>query len=220
MININILYSKEIDKERVLYTVGRWDFYKQYYNTEWIKLPANVDKEKISNYSEVDILKNVEEEYPNNLEKIYRKAEQEILSSWEEVSKKIENVSDQTGIKFPNELDIQLTCYGMGGSYHLPNKIILLAIKLNLIATIVHELIHLVIEGWIQEYKVDQPKKERIVDLFMSKYFGDMFPERVIPEFSQKVYQKIDYKKIDEIFENFAPNMEAVIREVSQIYAV
>lgn len=215
MIKINILYSKEEDVARVLYTVGRWDFYKQYYNTEWIKLPANIDKEKMGSYSEAEIIDGVENEYLDNSDKIYKKVEQEILSGWDVVSDKIEKVSEETGIKFPNELDIQLTCYGMGGSYHLPNKIILLAIKFNLIATTVHELIHLTIEGWIQEYKIGQPQKERIVDLFMSKYFGDTFPDRVIPKFSQQVYQKIDYQKIDEIFEKFAPDMDAVIRNVS-----
>jgi hypothetical protein len=217
MPNINVSYSKGEDIARVLYTIGRWDFYKQYYNTEWIKLPVNISKEKIGSYLEAEIIDSVENEYLDNSDKIYKKVEQEIFSGWNIVSDKIEKVSEETGIKFPNELDIQLTCYGMGGSYHLPNKIILLAVKFNLIATIVHELIHLSLEGWIQEYKIGQPQKERVVDLFMSKYFGDMFPERVVPKFSQQVYQKIDYQKIDDIFDKFAPDMETVVREVSKL---
>jgi hypothetical protein len=51
----------------------------------------------------------------------------------------------------------------------------------------------------------------------MSKYFGDMFPERAVPKFSQQVYQKIDYQKIDEVFEKFAPDMGVVIREVGKL---
>lgn len=118
---------------------------------------------------------------------------------------------------FPNELKIQLTCYGMGGGYWLPNEITLMATKFNLPTTIVHELIHLIIEGWIYEYNIDQPKKERIVDLFMSKYFGDLFPDRLIPKWSQQIYQKINYQDIDEVFYRFEPDMEKVIREVSKI---
>ena len=98
MIKINILYSKEEDVARVLYTVGRWDFYKQYYNTEWIKLPVNIDKEKMGSYSEAEIIDGVENEYLDNSNKIYKKVEREILSGWDVVSDKIEKVSEETGI--------------------------------------------------------------------------------------------------------------------------
>lgn len=217
MINTKFFYSKDLDRERVLDAISRWNYFKQYYNVDWIKLPIKLDKERISDYSETEIADSIEEEYPNNLNKIYEKVKREILSDWEKVSQKIESVSQETNVKFPSELEIYLTCYGMGGSYYLPNKITLLAIKFNLVETIVHELIHLAIEDKIQKFKVDQPQKERIVDLFMSKYFGDIFPNRLIPAFSQQVYQKIDYKKIDEIFEKFEPDMEAVIEKVSEI---
>lgn len=72
------------------------------------------------------------------------------------------------------------------------------------------------IEEWIQKHKVGQAQKERIVDLFMSKYFSVLFPDRLIPKWSQQVYQKIAYQEIDEIFEKFAPNMETVIKKVSK----
>ena len=171
----------------------------------------------MGSYSEAKIIDSIENEYLDNSNKIYKRVEQEILSGWDIVSEKIEKVSNKMGVIFPDELEIQLTCYGMGGSYHLPNKIILLAIKFNLIATIVHETIHLVIEDSIQKYNIGQAQKERMVDLFMSKYFGDMFPDRVTPEFSQQVYQKIEYSKIDEIFDKYEPDMEVVIREVSKL---
>ena len=216
MIKLDFTYSKKEDVERILYTIGKWDFYQQHYNISWIKLPEKIDKTKIREYSKNEILDIVEEEYSTNSINIYKKVEQEILDNWPKVSEKIESVSKETNIVFPSELKIQLTCYGMGGSYWLPNKIVLLATKLSPTATIVHELIHLVVEEWIQKYAIGQAQKERIVDLFMSKYFGDLFPERLIPKWSQSVYQKISYQEIDKIFEKFEPDMETVIKMVNE----
>lgn len=217
MIKLNFIYGEKEDVERILYTISKWDFYQQYYGVSWIKLPAKLDKTKIKEYSGDEITNAVKEEYLNNSTKIYKKVEQEILDNWQKVSEKIEKVYKETNLNFPNELEIQLTCYGMGGSYRLPKKVILLATKFHPLATIVHELIHLIIENWIQKYKINQAQKERIVDLFMSRYFGDLFPDRLIPKWSQQVYQKIAYQEIDEIFEKFEPNVETVIEKVSKI---
>jgi hypothetical protein len=78
----------------------------------------------------------------------------------------------------------------------------------------------LTIEDWVKKYTVGQAQKERIVDLFMSKYFGDLFPDRLIPKWSQQIYQRIAYQEIDEIFEKFEPNMETVIEKVSEIKSI
>jgi hypothetical protein len=217
MIKLDFIYGEKEDFERILYTISKWDFYQQHYDVSWIKLPVKLDKTKIKEYSKNEILDGVKEEYFNNSTKIYKKVEQEILDNWQKVSEKIEKVSTKTNLNFSSELEIQLTCYGIGGSYWLPKKIILLATKFYPTASIVHELIHLTIEGWIQKYTVGQAQKERIIDLFMSKYFGDLFPDRLIPKWSQQVYQKIAYQEIDEIFEKFEPNMETVIEKVSKI---
>ena len=216
MIKLNFVYSEKEDVERILYTISRWSFYQQYYNIDWIKLPEKLNKTKIKEYSECEIMDSVKDEYLNKSIEIYNQVEKEILDGWQKVSEKIEEVFIKIRIKFPRELEIQLTCYGIGGSYRLPNKIVLGAKKPHPLATIVHELIHLTIEDLIQKNKVDQPEKERIVDLFMSKYFSALFPERVLPKWSQQVYQKIDCKEIDKIFEKFEPDMLTVIEKVSE----
>jgi hypothetical protein len=199
MIKLDFTYGEKKDVDRILYTISKWDFYQQYYDINRIKFPAKLDRTKIKEYSKDEIADCVREEYLNNSIKIYEKVEQEISDSWQKVSEKIEEVYTETNLNFPGELGIQLTCYGMGGSYWLPNKIILLATKFNPLSTIVHELIHLTIEDWVQKNKVGQAQKERIVDLFLSKYFNDLFPDRLIPKWSQSVYQKIAYQEIDEI---------------------
>lgn len=217
MIKLDFIYSEKEDVDRILYTISKWGFYQQNYDVNQIRLPAKLDRAKIKECLKDEIMDGVRKEYLNNSTKIYKKVEQEILDNWQKVSEKIEEVSVETGINFPGELKIQLTCYGIGGGWWLPNKIILVATRFYPLATIVHELIHLTIEDWIQKYKVGQAQKERIVDLFMSKYFGDLFPDRLIPKWSQQVYQKIAYQEIDEIFEKFEPNMETVIEKVSKI---
>jgi hypothetical protein len=220
MIKLDFIYGEKEDVERILYTISKWDFYEQYYDVSWIQLPKKLNKLKIKEYSKDEIIDFVKEEYLNNSTKIYKKVEQEILSNWQKISEKIEKISIETNLNFPSELEIQLTRYGMGGTYWLPKKIILLATKFYPITTIVHELIHLAIEDWIQKYTVGQAQKERIVDLFMSYYFGDLFPDRQIPKWSQLVYQKIAYQEIDEIFKKYEPDMETVIKKVSEIESI
>ena len=61
-----------------------------------------------------------------------------------------------------------LTKYGMGGSYSLPNQIILNINSKSKINTILHEITHLTIEAYIQKYKIQQNQKERIVDLILT----------------------------------------------------
>lgn len=122
MIKLDFIYGEKEDVERILYTISKWNFYQQYYDVSWIKLPAKLDKTKIKEYSKDEIIDSVKGEYLNNLTKIYKKVEQEILDNWQKVSEKIENVSTETNLNFPRELEIQLTCYGMGGSYWLPKK--------------------------------------------------------------------------------------------------
>lgn len=43
MIKLNFIYSEEKDIERVFYIINKWDFYQQYYNFDWIKLPIKLD---------------------------------------------------------------------------------------------------------------------------------------------------------------------------------
>ena len=92
MIKLDFIYSKKEDVERILYTISKWDFYQQYYNVSWIKLPAKLDKTKIKGYSNDEIMDSVKEEYLNN-STIYRKVEQEILDNWQKISLNIKNIS-------------------------------------------------------------------------------------------------------------------------------
>ena len=216
MVKINFVYDTNYQTQELKSIIADWDWYiENNYGTDWLSLPKKIDRTKIKNYSEEEIAKMVEDEYDESL---YKKPEQYISENWQNISEKMRGVFDDNGIKFPNELCIYLTAYGTGGSYHFPNEIAINITKkfdLGLLITIVHEVIHLTIQEYIEKYNVNQQQKERIVDLFMSKYFSDIFPSQ--KDKTQPVYSKIDISKIDNIFEKYQPNMETVVKKVGEI---
>lgn len=216
MIKINFIHNSNYQFQELESVISDWDWYiKNNYGTDWLSLPKGIDRLKIKEYSKGELRKEVEGEYDENL---YEKPKQSILENWQKISEKMEAVFGGKGIKFPNELDIYLTIYGTGGSYHLPNEIAINITKkfdIGLLITIVHEVIHLTIQEYIEKYGVNQQQKERIVDLFMSTYFSDIFPSQ--KNKTQPVYSKIDISKIDDIFEKNQPDMELVVKKVSEI---
>lgn len=81
--------------------------------------------------------------------------------------KDLDCFTQSLGLRLPNEVDVVLTKYGTGGSYELPNKIIL-----NITSdyndpciTFVHELVHLLVEEPIvKKYNLSHWQKEGLVD--------------------------------------------------------
>jgi hypothetical protein len=105
---------------------------------------------------------------------------------------------------------VSITQYGNGGSYGTPDKIQLNfnQITRNVSFTIAHETVHLTIEHLIREYKIDHWTKERIVDLIINK----LFPENQRLQRNPK-----NAEQISEIFEREFPNVEKVIKDISEI---
>jgi len=106
------------------------------------------------------------------------------------------------GFFIPNNYVINLTLYGPGGSYGTNSMLI----KVNRedtwstssdngkpLAIILHESVHIGIEQLIiQRYNISQVVKERIVDNFMIRQFGNIFPGYRL--------QNWEYSSIDVIF--------------------
>jgi hypothetical protein len=143
-------------------------------------------------------------------EEVYKKNETFLVNNWGKILKEIKNSFSKSSILAQDEYIIYFTKYGTGGSYNLPNTVI---INLNrrwevgMLKTIIHEIIHLAIEKDILEYKIEQWQKERIVDLFFIKNFS----RRV---YIQNVYNSINTEKINQIFDDNFPDIEAVIRQI------
>jgi hypothetical protein len=117
----------------------------------------------------------------------------------------------KSSVSVQGEYIVYLTKYGSGGSYELPNIIninLLHERSKRLLRSVIHEIIHLAIEKYIDEYKVEQWKKERIVDLFFVRYF----PRRV---FVRDSYIAMDTQKVDQIFDDNFPNIEDIVKNAA-----
>ncbi|MFC1700789.1 hypothetical protein ACFLZ0_01485, partial [Patescibacteria group bacterium] len=103
--------------------------------------------------------------------------------------------------------DLILTKYGTGGSYNLPNRIILNFNKKtpnDIIRIIIHEIIHLLIQPLIEKFEIEHWPKERIVDLMLSK---------IMPELTKMQKLSQNTEKIDKLFNKFFPDIEKIIKE-------
>jgi hypothetical protein len=210
MSKLNIIYSKEFDTQRVVNTIKKIKWYvENNYNYKNFSFPKSLDKEKLDEYSEQEITDAVIVEYA---EDSYKENEKILLDNWGKISKDIKSSFLKSGLLIQDEYKIYLTKYGTGGSYDLPNTVIInTTFKMNLLKNMIHEIIHLAIEKDINEYKIGQAQKERIVDLFFIKNF----PRMVI---TQNVYSSIDTEQIDQTFDGKYPNILEVIKRISEIH--
>ncbi len=205
---LSIIYSREFDTQRVLNTIGKLEWYIEHKYDQQLSFPKTLDKEKLKGYSEDDIRLAVDREYS---EEKYSQNEDFLLSYWKKVSREIASAFSLSGLVCPNQYRIFFTKYGTGGSYDMPDTVIVNLNKvsgISMVKTVVHEIIHLGIEKYIDEYAIDQPTKERIVDLFFVKNFPRM-------AILQNVYMLMDTSSIDQAFDDAYPDMKAVMAGLS-----
>jgi len=203
---LKIFYGLDLDVNVVKDTISQLDwFILNKYNYKNFSYPKSLDKEKLRNYSENEIKKSVTSEFSDCL---YKDNEKFLLDNWGSVSKEIQTALLKSSIEPLEEYIIYLTRYGTGGSYSLPNTIIVninFYSNVGLLRTIIHEIIHLSIQKYIDQYKVGQWQKERLVDLFFIKNFPKRINMQNMP---------INTEKIDDIFDKNYPNMEEVIKKI------
>ncbi len=132
-----------------------------------------------------------------------------IEKKWLEIEKDFfEKLKRIFNNEFSKSFEVYFTKYGTGGSYFLPNKIIMnISDEYRTSAdykTISHEIIHLSLEPLIQKYKIEHWQKERTVDLIASK---------IIPNYNlQKI--PVDIHSVDESFNKFFPDIEEIIKNL------
>ena len=108
---------------------------------------------------------------------------------------------------------IRLTNYGVGGSYNLPSLVVLNINMKMLVKTVVHEIIHLMIQDLIDKYEIKQWEKERVVDnILNSKEFDFLKYDEW-----QSGYQGAE-KYIDELFDElFFDNPEEFFLKIESV---
>lgn len=205
-ISLNILYSVDFEIERVSETLKRFEWYKTHGYS--VKLPKVFNPSDYEKISREDIVTAVRDEYS---EQKYLDSKEYLDHNWDKVSSRLINGAGILTHSLQGQYNVYFTRYGVGGSYRLPNEIVVniqSKFEFGLLRTIVHEIVHLLIGDAISRYKVEHWAKERIVDLLI---------DRIIPEMSKVQTVPIDTQVVDKIFKDNYPNMDLVMKSVSEI---
>ena len=199
-------YSLNYEKENIEYSIGKSDWFIENGYSKRIKLPENIKLEDVDKNKPIDYLfENAEKEY--NQEN-YSKVEDIVTEQWLEFSPKLEQYFEETSLVPEDLYLIQLTRYGVGGSYNLPNKVIVNfqgKFGTRVLKTIIHEIVHLSIQQFIDKYNIEHWEKEWVVDLILSK---------IVPEINKIRDLSIDTKTIDESFNKNYPDIEKIIKNL------
>lgn len=207
-IKIDFDHSPALETERVSYAIKKIDWFKKNgYTLDFPKKLEELEADKLKALTEEEIKESVLEEYK---EKEYLEKINKARIEWLNISEGLLNKLRELELEPEPSYKIILSKYGGGGSYNLPNEITINFKNRGekFIQTVVHEIIHLLIEPWIQKYKTGHWEKERVVDLISLKMEQGLGCE-------QRLSENVDTKKIDEIFEKFFPNIEEIIKNIS-----
>lgn len=201
-------YSENLEISRLLYTLNRLEWYlNNGYSLDYISFPEGlvvsntargVDEEKVALLVKKEYNSNKYKEAAESLDNLYRNYKQ-ILGIF------INKIS----LGILPEIEVVLSRYGIGGSYHLPNKIVCNIAKMyniGLLRATLHEIIHLHIEPLIKKYQINHWSKESIVNLLFQSAFMDIYKESDTRNNEGSVKQAYD---------KFFPDIEKIISTVS-----
>lgn len=208
------LNTLEQEIARVFNVIKEMEFYQK--NNYHVDLPQ-IDKKllnkiknckKLTNKERVKLVRVITNEYDNfKKDKRILKIKRDLKKQEQKFFNKIPRLLK---IELSEEYHVYLTQYGPGGSYWLPRNAIVKNINSRGRYTIVHEIIHLMIENLIQKYKISHWQKERMVDLYLSKIFDDYV--------LQNIEKLRGVKKVDGVFEKkYKLGAEKLIKAIKNI---
>lgn len=218
---INYSYTIEGELRRVEGTVNRENFFCE--NGYQPTFPKGLN---FDNFNLAKARARIKKEFSEDL----AKSVQERLSrDWKKYHKQIESFLKALPYEKPSELNIVFTLYGMGGSYNVPNKIIInLKNAKSPLFILTHELLHLLIEEPVaQKHNLSQWDKESLVDYLLneSQVLHSLFPwtgyQKKVP--SKALIKKVGWSNLQ--FKKTKPkkNNPLVVRygkEVSDFFQV
>ncbi len=171
---MKLIFEYSIDSEltRVEYSLGKKDFYTEYgykvYLPKGIRLGSNP--------SDIDITQ-ITKELDNETVKT---GKNEISTGWNKHSNEIIALFKELSVNLPEVMNIRLTKYGVGGSFHPPNSVIINVNYQNNFKNFIHELIHCTThEEVVDKYSLDHQQKEGLVDwvFINSQVLRGIFPD-------------------------------------------
>lgn len=206
MIDLKINYSVEFEVERISETLKQLNWFKNKgYN---VLLPSSLPTSNSVDISGEKIKNSVIAEYVEN---DYETQKNYLLLNWNNIAPKLSEELSKLALIPLNHYNIFLSKYGVGGSYHYPDEIIInikFKYEKGLLRTAVHEIIHLTIQPFIEKYKINHWSKERIVDLLMLRF---------LPQLSKPQQLPINTEQIDNIFNKIYPDIEAIIKDIGNL---
>lgn len=203
VINIKIKYSISFETQRVFDVAKKIDWFKRM--SYEVDLPKDLKIENTKKITKKIIIDAIINEY-NSID--YEKAVKIIKQNWDKISSELAKNFLSIKLKPKSSYNIFLTKYGTGGSYNLPNYIIVNFRKRtadDLVRIIIHEIIHLMIEPSVKKNKVQHWQKERLVDLIFSKIMPSVAKMQKLPK---------EVQKIDLIFNKFFPDIEKFFKHI------
>jgi hypothetical protein len=175
-VKINFIYDIESELYRVGDAFRRKSHFLKY--NYIVRLPEGFSLEDTN----LDNLKpKIEKEINNPL---VDDAKVDISSSWDKYQSEIIRLLDLIGGQIPDEINVVLTKYGVGGSYWPPQKVIINVNYKKFFENFVHELMHCCIEEpIIKEYRLGHQQKEGVVDWIL---LNNPFLITIFPDYSQQ----------------------------------
>jgi len=179
MTTIHIIFSEEFEVKRIQNTIKSLDWYmKNGYSYDFLSFPQGMSADECSKLEDSKLKELIQKEYADSF---FDASRQTIENSWNELGSSIEKALTLYGCTIPDSYTIFLTRYGIRGSYHLPNEIIInvqRAWDKGLLKTLVHEALHLGVEPLIQTYAISQKNKELVVDAMLKISFPELYKSK------------------------------------------
>lgn len=204
MIELNFIFSKESEFHRIRNTLNRIDWFEEngYDFKKQLKLPI-YDK----NASDDEVMRLIDVDWDVSK---YLEIKDLILASKSDLDSACSKLDSLFDVR-KDSLNVTLSRYGSGGSYWLPtNSIFINVHNIHPVKTVFHELVHLYVQPFIDEFNISHWKKERVVDLILH---SDKFSFLNYDNWQGDYQGVIPF--VDKEFYSFFENLIAFFRKIS-----
>jgi len=209
---LEINFSEQTEIARIRYTINEIDWFKE--RGYRVNFPGGikelVDQGKVPTDEEISDI--VSKEFD---EKQYEEKKKELELRFYEKKDQFEKSLATLGLPLQPVYKISLTKYGVGGSYFLPNGVLINFdypnARRDVSSNTLHEIIHLTIEKLILKYNIEHWSKERLVDLTYREFFPSEDNKPILqrnPKHAEQIHQ---------IFDQLFPDMQTIIVKMSQL---
>jgi hypothetical protein len=147
-----IKYGKKFEISRIKSTLGKLDWYKVHGYKPI--LPKDVETEE-------QIIRFIEESFD---EEEYEKKKKRLFQEFKKIKKSFVESLRGFFSNVPKDIEVLLTKYGVGGSYSVPNRVIInIQAYKPTIEILKHEILHLLSEEEIIRRKLSHEEKEEFI---------------------------------------------------------